>query len=167
MAFREGYKLPVFETEIGNIGFMLGWDIAFPEVGRSLALEGAHILCALASWEKDEINEWRTYVQARAFENACFVAAANRVGEDVTVTFGGESMIVGPRGKVHASLVEEKKKDEKKEDEEKKKAKDDEAAPEGYCVARIDLDEVRKFREQHQTLQARQPTVYRAVVRRY
>jgi len=172
MAFREGFKLPVFETEIGNIGFMLGWDIAFPEVARSLALEGAHVLCALASWEHDEITEWRTYVQARAFENACFVAAANRVGEDVTVTFGGESMIVGPRGKVHASLVQdEDEKEAKKEgedkDDKKPAAKDEDAPPEGYCVARIDLDEVRKFREQYQTLQARQPTVYRAVVRRY
>ncbi len=38
---------------------------------------------------------------------------------------------------------------------------------EGYCVARIDLDEVRRYREEFQTLQARQPTVYRAVVRKY
>ena len=175
MAFREGFKLPVFETEIGTLGMMLGWDVAFPEVGRSLALEGAELLCVLASWEQDEIDEWQTYIRARAYENACFVAGANRVGEDVTVTFGGESMIVGPRGKVHASLTgeeEEEKKEEKKEgedaDKEKPKAKPkDKGAPEGYCVARIDLDEVRKFREQFQTLQARQPSVYRAVVRRY
>ena len=164
MAFREGFKLPVFETEIGDIGFVLGWDIAFPEVARSLALEGAQLLCVLASWEKDEIDEWRTYIRARAFENACFVAATNRVGEDVTATFGGESMIIGPRGKIHASLTSGKKEDE---GEKEKKGKDDDTPPEGYCVARIDLDEVRKFREQYQTLQARQPTVYRAVVRRY
>ena len=84
-------------------------------------------------------------------------------------------MTLGPRGKVHASLTgeeEEEKKEEKKEgedaDKEKPKAKPkDKGAPEGYCVARIDLDEVRKFREQFQTLQARQPSVYRAVVRRH
>jgi predicted amidohydrolase len=178
MAFREGFKLPVFETEIGTLGMILGWDLAFPEVSRAMALEGAYLLCVLASWEKDEIEEWRTYVRARAYENACFVAAANRVGEDVTVTFGGESMIIGPRGKTHASLVtdekdEKEEKDEKKEGEAEKpkpeaKAKaEDEDPPEGYCVARIDLDEVKKFREEYQTLQARQPTVYRAVVRRY
>ena len=40
-------------------------------------------------------------------------------------------------------------------------------AMEGYCVARIDLDEVRRWREEFQTLQSRQPTVYRAVVRKY
>ncbi|MGQ9848934.1 MAG: carbon-nitrogen hydrolase family protein [Aggregatilineaceae bacterium] len=154
MAFREGFRLPVFETEIGNVGLMLGWDLAYPEVARSLTLDGAELLCVMANWEKAQIEEWRTYVRARAYENALFVAAANRVGEDVTLSFGGESLIVGPRGKIHASLADEK-------DPESGEPR------EGYCVARIDLDEVRKCREEFQTLQTRQPTVYRALVRRY
>jgi colicin import membrane protein len=215
-------------------------------------------------------------VRSRAFENAVFVAAANRVGNDVTMDFGGESMIIGPRGKLHAYLdsgeqemrkqleldlkkvldkggdvsakieeIQEKveeakaKQDEKKEIETKKeddKAKSDEkkeldakkessseakekkeealeaaakaekedkakaeekkeieakkeegkviaiqqplvaevkaefkklATAEGYCVARIDLDEVRRYREEFQTIQARQPTVYKQIVKRY
>jgi len=154
MAFREGFRLPVFETDIGQIGLMLGWDLAFPEVARSMTLEGAELLCVLANWETSEIDEWRTYIKARAYENAVFVAAANRIGEDVTLNFGGESMIVGPRGKVHASLADEKDADS--------------GAPrEGYAVARIDLDEIRKCREEHQTLQTRQPTAYRALVKKY
>lgn len=154
MAFREGFRLPVFETEVGNVGLMLGWDLAYPEVARSLTLDGAELICVLANWEKAQIEEWRTYVRARAYENAVFVAAANRVGDDVTLSFGGESLIVGPRGKVHASLADEKEPES--------------GAPrEGYCVARVDLDEVRKCREEFQTLQTRQPTVYRALVRRY
>jgi predicted amidohydrolase len=168
MAFREGYKLPVFETEIGIVGLLLGWDLAFPEVSRSMVLDGAEILCALASWEKKEIDEWRTYVKSRAYENTVFVAGANRVGEDVTMTFGGGSMIVGPRGKVHASLPTELEAEEASSKEKAKdKDKEKEKPLEGYCVARIDLDEVRKFREELQILQARQPTVYRSIVRRY
>ncbi len=153
MAFREGFRLPVIETEIGTIGLMLGWDLAFPEVARCLSLDGAEFLAVLANWETDQIEEWRTYVKARAFENAVYVAASNRVGEDVTLKFGGESMIVGPRGKVFASLEE----------------KDPTSGEprEGYCVARIDLDEVRKSREEFQTLQTRQPAVYRSIVKRY
>lgn len=284
MAFREGFKLPIFETdEIGKVGLMIGWDLAFPEVARALALEGAEIICALGNWETSYIDEWKTYVRARAYENAVFMAAANRVGEDITMVFGGESMIVGPRGKLHAYLeigegdfknqleadikkaleqsVEAKKLDaaqaEKKKDEEaerkaeaakrepdsaaakeeqkaeeqlkdalkkleqaedkkaddnkadnKKDAKsaDDKAdkkddlkaikdvkeadqskvialqapmipemkaefkkttATEGFCVARIDLDEVRRYREEFQTLQTRQPTAYKRIVKRY
>jgi predicted amidohydrolase len=223
MAFREGYKMPVIDTgEIGKLGLMLGWDLAFPEVSRSLALDGAELLCILGNWETTYIDEWKTYVRARAYENAMFVAAANRVGEDVTMNFGGESMIVGPRGKVYAWLetepaAEEPKADAKVEVKEEKKtteadaskegevkvesgakkegeatadgnkAPEAKAAPtkaepkkattkseprkpmpmEGYCVARIDLDEVRHFREEFQTLQSRKPTVYRPVVRKY
>jgi predicted amidohydrolase len=148
MAFREGYKLPVFETEFGTLGFMLGWDLVFPEVARSLVLDG---------------------------ENDCFVAGANRVGEDVTITFGGESMIVGPRGKLLTSMNRGSDADKKKDGDEKDKdaaakkdeKKDKDAVLEGYTVARIDLDEIRKQREDRQTLQNRQPTSYRALVRKY
>jgi hypothetical protein len=38
---------------------------------------------------------------------------------------------------------------------------------EGYVVARIDLDEIRRFREENQLFQCRQPQTYRAVVKKY
>jgi predicted amidohydrolase len=154
MAFREGYKLPVIETEVGNIGMMIGYDLAFPEVARSLVLDGADILCVMSNWEASAIDEWKTYLRARAYENAVFVVGANRVGEDVTITFGGESMVVGPRGQIFTSLANE--------------TDPDTGAPlEGFAVARIDLDEVRRNREEFQLIQNRQPTVYKSIVRRY
>jgi predicted amidohydrolase len=154
MAFREGFKLPVIETEVGNIGLMCGYDLAFPEVARSLVLDGADILCVAANWEAAAIDEWRTYLRARAFENAVYVVGSNRVGEDVTLTFGGESMVVGPRGQIFASLASE--------------TDPNTGAPlEGFAVARIDLDEVRKNREEFQLIQNRQPLVYKSLVRRY
>jgi predicted amidohydrolase len=154
MAFREGYKLPVIETEVGNIGLMIGYDLAFPEVARGLVLDGADLLCCIANWEAAQIDEWKTYLRARAYENAAFVVGANRVGEDVTLTFGGESMVVGPRGQIFASLAAE--------------TDPETGAPlEGFAVARIDLDEVRRNREEYQLIQNRQPTVYKSIVRRY
>lgn len=154
MAFREGYKMPVAETEIGNIGLMLGYDLAYPEVARSLALDGADLLCVMTNWEAANIDEFKTYVRARAYENSVYVVAANRVGEDVTLTFGGESLIVGPRGEVFASLADE--------------TDDETGAPlEGFTVARIDLDDVRKNREEFQFMQTRQPATYRTIVKKY
>ncbi|MCI0711470.1 MAG: carbon-nitrogen hydrolase family protein [Chloroflexi bacterium] len=190
MAFREGFKFPVINTEIGNIGLMLGWDLAFPEVARSLALEGAELLLVMANWEKRYMDEYRTLLKARAFENGIYVAGSNRVGEDVTLAFGGESMIVGPRGEVLTSLVAEKEPEvtmmpdakpqtDAKADDAKPEDSKPEPAPripakkesdeplEGYAVARIDLDEVRRYREQFQMIQLRQPTAYRTVVKRY
>ena len=146
LAFRPGYRYQVLETNWGRLGLLIGWDLAFPEVARSLALDEAELLCVLANWEAPHATEWRTYVLARAYENACFIAAANRVGEEYTYSFLGRSMIVGPRGEVFATI-------------------DDEV--EGYVVARIDLDEVRAYLEEFQFLQCRSPQTYRAVVRKY
>ncbi len=154
MAFREGFKIPVIETEVGTLGLMIGYDLAFPEVARSLVLDGAEIICVLANWEASQVDEWKTFLRARAYENAVYMAGANRAGEDVTLIFGGESMIVGPRGEIHATMAGDT-------DEESG------APKEGYIVARIDLDEVRKNREEYQMIQNRQPTVYKAIVRRY
>jgi len=154
MAFREGFKLPVADTEIGSIGLMIGYDLAYPEVARSLALDGAELVCVLSNWEASQIDEWKTYMRARAYENSIYLAGANRVGEDVTLNFGGESMVVGPRGEIFASLADE--------------TDPETGAPlEGFAVARIDLDEVRKNREEYQFIQTRQPAVYRSIVKKY
>jgi predicted amidohydrolase len=153
LAFRPGYRLQVFEATFGQIGVLLGWDLAFPEAARSLALDGAELLCICANWghspaqERDGfVEEWRTYVQARALENAFYVAASNRIGEEYSYHFFGDSMVVGPRGEVYASIDEE---------------------IEGYAITTIDLDTVRKTREELQLIQCRSPQAYRAIVRKY
>jgi predicted amidohydrolase len=146
LAFRPGYRLPVFETEFGQVGVMIGWDLAFPEVARSLVLDGADLVVVCAAWEAGHMEEWRAYTVARACENAVYIAAANRVGQEPSYTFGGESMLVGPAGHIHTALDE---------------------AVEGYAMATVDLDKVRKVREEHQILQCRQPAAYRALVRKY
>lgn len=154
MAFRAGFRYPAFETEFGMLGLLLGHDLAFPEAARCLALEGVELLLVSANWEKTLADEFRTYVAARAYENSIFVAAANRVGEDVTYSFCGDSMVVGPRGQAFASLVGET---------------DSETGEpaEGYAIARLDLGDVRRNREEFQTLQNRAPDTYRAIVKKY
>jgi omega-amidase len=153
LAFRPGFRLPVFETTFGQIGILLGWDLAFPEAARSLALDGADLLCVCANWGHSPaeeraifVEEWRTYTQARASENALYIAASNRIGEEYSYHFFGDSMVVGPRGEIYASIDEE---------------------IEGYAVATIDLDTVRKTREEQQLIQCRVPQAYRAIVRKY
>ncbi|MBN1955825.1 MAG: carbon-nitrogen hydrolase family protein [Anaerolineae bacterium] len=146
MAFRAGYRIVPFEADFGVVGLMVGWDLAFPEAARSLVLEGAELLAVLANWEQPHAAEWQTYLHARAYENATFIAAANRVGEEPSYTFFGRSTIIGPRGRIHAAV-------------------DDPI--EGYAVAKIDLDEIRHQREESQILQCRQPAAYRPVVKKY
>jgi predicted amidohydrolase len=164
MAFRPGYRLLPFETEYGLVGLMIGWDLAFPEAARSLVLEGAELLAVLANWEEPHQAAWRTYLMARAMENAVFVAASNRVGAEPSYTFFGQSAIIGPTGRVYAAM----------EPSEPQAPPEPSALPapseppvEGYVVAKINLDDVRRQREETQILQCRQPGVYRAVVKKY
>ena len=153
LAFRPGFRLPVFETTFGHIGVLIGWDLAFPEAARSLVLDGADLLCVCANWNHSpaeeralSVEEWRTYVHTRALENALYVVASNRIGEEYSYQFIGDSRVVGPRGATYAFIDEE---------------------IEGYAVAPIDLDAVRKTREDLQLIQCRVPQAYRAIVRRY
>jgi predicted amidohydrolase len=153
LAFRPGYRIPIFETTFGHIGVILGWDLAFPETARSLALDGADLLCVCANWGHSPaqdrqifVEEWQTYVHARALENAFYVVASNRIGEEYSYHFFGDSRVVGPRGETYAFIEEE---------------------IEGYAVAPIDLDLVRKTREELQLIQCRVPAAYRSVVRKY
>jgi predicted amidohydrolase len=154
MTFRPGFRYVVLEADFGALGLMLGWDLAFPEVARSLALDGAELLLVAANWEKDHDDEWRTYLRARAYENTIFVVAANRVGDEPSYRFAGDSAIIGPRGQVYASLAGE--------------TDADTGEPvEGYAVAQIDLDDVRRYREDFQLFQYRDPASYRSVVKKY
>ena len=79
LAFRPGYRLPIFETEFGPMGVMVGWDLAFPEVARSLTLDGAELIVVSAAWEAGEHGRVARLHRRRACENAVYVAAANRV----------------------------------------------------------------------------------------
>ncbi len=153
LAFRPGYRIRPVETTFGQIGVILGWDLAFPETTRSLALDGADILCVCANWGHSPahdratyVQEWRTYVQARALENATYIVASNRIGEEYSYQFFGDSMVVGPRGEIHAAIDEE---------------------IEAYAVTTVDLDAVRETREESQLIQCRVPAAYRSVVRKY
>ena len=99
-----------------------------------------------ANWEQQWAESWRAHIISRACENSVFVAACNRVGEEPTMRFKGDSMIVGPSAEVYTVLEE---------------------PIEGYAVATIDLDRVRQVREDRQLIQYREPLTYRSIVRKY
>jgi predicted amidohydrolase len=150
ITFRPGYQIRECETGLGSdgltVGMLVGWDLAFPETARSLVMRGAEILIVLANWEEPHTDEWRVYLRARAYENAVFVTAANRVGEEPSYTFFGQSAIVDPYGQFYATV---------------------EDPTEGYAVATIDLNRMRQRRDETQILQCRQPQTYRDVTRKY
>ena len=59
-----------------------------------------------ANWPESRRNVWNTLLKARAIENQCYVAGANRIGTDGDgIKYCGDSMIINPRGEIIASAA--------------------------------------------------------------
>ena len=100
--FEPGRKAVVSKTSLGPIGLMICYDLRFPELCRSLVLDGATMVAIMAEWPAERVTHWDALLKARAIENQMFVAACNRCGSTEGVEFGGHSMIVSPDGIVLA-----------------------------------------------------------------
>jgi len=80
-----GNSLPVWDTPLGRIGFMLGYDALFPEVATVLARQGAEIIVHPTQWQ----FEWepKYILPERAAENRVSILSAARA--DSRVKRGG------------------------------------------------------------------------------
>ena len=107
-----------------NCGFHICFDIRFPELTRSFLPTRPEILFVSAAWPQKRIAHWEILLRARAIENQCFIVASNRTGTDNGIQFGGNSMIISPKGDVVAQ------------------AKDDEL----FIKSKLDLEELHKYR---------------------
>ncbi len=109
-----GDQLAAFDTPVGRLGMLICYDKAFPEAARTLALDGAQLLCTLSAWPCSATNpapvltddrQWRRaelWDRARAAENSFVVASANQTGSFGRLQFLGGARIVGPGGDVIA-----------------------------------------------------------------
>lgn len=91
-----------FDVDGVRFALMTCYDLRFPEVARTLADAGAHVVLVPAEWVRGPLKEhhWRTLLQARAIENTLYVAAA-----DHPPPLGvGHSTIVDPQGVEVASI---------------------------------------------------------------
>ena len=124
--FTAGSDEPVFETPVGCIGMQVCYDIFFPAQSQALAHAGAEIILNLSASPTTSRPLFHRMLPARAIETTCFWAFANNAGVQGSLTFGGESCILDPRGRfidaVHAFEA-------------------------GVAVAEIDLAKLPSFRE--------------------
>lgn len=87
-----GTKFPVFTTDFGKVGILICWDIAFPEISRSLALNGAEmLLCPIWGDVRGTTEAWKVTARSRAIDNGVYF---------VTNIFDGHSVIVNPAGDI-------------------------------------------------------------------
>lgn len=104
------YKEPLFpvvETEIGNIGCYICYDMFFPEVARQLTINGAEILVKptafCAPWWSPPLEYFQLFNRVRCIENLTYGVNPNIIQHGVEggwhVGSGGASMIVDYEGR--------------------------------------------------------------------
>ncbi|MFO7637133.1 MAG: nitrilase-related carbon-nitrogen hydrolase [Clostridia bacterium] len=99
-----GYQ--VHETPFGRIGFLICYDVDFPETSRMLALKGAQDIFVSSAWSATHRHLWDIFLPARALENTVYVAGVNRTGREGEEVFFGSSRVYGPDGLLVASAGE-------------------------------------------------------------
>ena len=97
--FTQGDEIVMADYGGIKIGLLIGCDIMFPEIVRSLALDGARLVVVPAAAGKDHLLTPKVVVPSRAMENQIFVAYANHCGQGCSQgKFAGFSGVAGPDG---------------------------------------------------------------------
>lgn len=137
--FTPGDKMVKFRINDFTAGLLICYDIRFPEMCRSLALEGVNLLIIPTAWPFPRLDHWKLLTRARAIENQCFVVAANRVGKDDSTFFCGNSRIIDPHGTILSSCSEDQ---------------------EELIFARLDIKKLSFVRNRQKVFEHRKPTLY-------
>ena len=136
--YAPGEKVVTAETEFGRAGMSICYDVRFPELYRALVVQGAEVVFVPSAFRFETgVDHWDVLLRARAIEDQVFVIAAAQWGE-----WGppgrerrnyGNSLVADPWGRVLA------------------RAEDGV----GVTFAELDLEEVRRVREQLPALRHR------------
>ncbi|GAA6199322.1 hypothetical protein NBRC116599_05460 [Aquicoccus sp. SU-CL01552] len=88
----------LFEYGGRRFGLLICYEIEFPELARDLARQGAEVFLVPTANPEGYEHVQRYLLPARAHENGAFVVYANYCGTENGLTFGGQSLVVGPDG---------------------------------------------------------------------
>lgn len=133
--FEAGHDIVVANTDLGNIGLSVCYDLRFPELYRYMHHHNVQIITAPSAFTATtgEVH-WELLLRTRAVENLSYVIASNQGGTHANGRdTWGHSMIVDPWGKV-LDCVE---------------------SGSGYAIAEIDLGKQTHIRKLFPTLQHR------------
>ncbi|MDD4378223.1 MAG: carbon-nitrogen hydrolase family protein [Eubacteriales bacterium] len=123
-----GKDVTVFDTEFCKIGLGICYDIRFPELSRLMVLEGAEVIIYPAAFNMTTgPAHWEINFRGRALDNQVYtIGVAPARDMEALYHSYGNSIVVSPWGNVINKM------DEK----------------EGYIIQEIDLDYVKKVRNE-------------------
>jgi omega-amidase len=102
--FAPGNELKSFPFGGLHLGLTICYDLRFPELYRTLAIEeDVNVFVLSSAWPFPRAEHFRVLAAARAIENQSYMIVSNRVGTDDGVTCCGSSAIIDPYGVTLAS----------------------------------------------------------------
>ena len=139
-----GDSLCTVDTPWGLVGLSICYDLRFPELFRTYALQGVKMVLSPMAFPYPRLAHWKVLIRARAIENQMFMVGTNQVGsenfeKEGTLTYFGDSVIIDPWGEtvLEASETEEE-----------------------LLTASIDMQKVDEIRNKMQVLKDRRPDLY-------
>jgi predicted amidohydrolase len=136
-----GKDVTVFDTEFCRIGLGICYDIRFPELSRLMVLEGAEVIIFPAAFNMTTgPAHWELNFRGRALDNQVYTIGV-APARDLKASYHsyGNSIVVSPWGNVINRM------DEK----------------EGYIIEEIDLDYLKKVRNELPLLKHLRRDIYK------
>lgn len=135
-----GDDFTIADTEFGKIGIGICYDVRFPELARIMVENGALILFYPGAFNLTTgPAHWELLFRSRALDNQVYcVGVAPALNKDASYHSFGHSIIANPWGEILAEA------DEK----------------ENLIICEIDLDEIKKVREELPLLKNKREDLY-------
>lgn len=99
-AFDSGAEPVTVETPAGRMGFLVCYDLNFPERTLEYARAECDLVAVASAWRASYRDHWTLLCRARALDGTCFVVGANHAGDQRERVHGGGSLVAGPEGSV-------------------------------------------------------------------
>lgn len=100
--FSAGTTPLTIDTPAGRTGFLLCYDLNFPELALEYAKNECDLIVVSAAWRQSFERDWRLLCRARALDQGCYVVASNHGGSQSGRQHAGESLIASPNGDIVA-----------------------------------------------------------------
>ena len=96
--FQKGGRVARFSLDGYACGVIICYDIRFPELTRTMAVQGLDFLFVVSQWPKVRVPQLKALLRARAIENQCFACVCNSCGTFGETVYGGNSLVFDPLG---------------------------------------------------------------------
>ena len=136
-----GNEFTIIKTDLGRIGIGICYDIRFVELSRIMALNGAEMLIFPGAFNLTTgPAHWELLFRSRALDNQVYaIGVAPALDEDASYNSYGHSIAVNPWGEVIEELD----------------------YSEELKIVEIDLDEIKRVREEIPILKNRRVDLYK------